>query len=185
MKYKNGIIKKIIIATAVASLPACEHTAVHELIPIGSCYLERYTQPIAPQSPKVDLLFVTDSSGSLDAEKTNLADGIDAFVAELPANTNYRIAVMLAHGSKSKYSGALFKAKTEPTVLNSQSMSLATIRSNLKTKLLNTADDSYSDGGEEGLYSLNLAMDPAPLAASQAKGFFRSDATLAVVFASV
>lgn len=46
----------------------------------------------------------------------------------------------------------------------------------------NLPDDYYSDGGEEGLYSLSKALDETNLAASKALDFMRPDADLAIVF---
>src|SRR5690606_32134463 len=84
------------------------------------CFNERFIQPEAQTSRKIDILFVTDTSGSLDDERAAVADGIDAFVEALPAEVDYQIGVMLAHGSTSQYAGKLYHARNQPSVLKSK-----------------------------------------------------------------
>lgn len=166
---------------------APEDLTSHEGVGLGSgygdrCHHERYVQPEAQLTRELDLWFVTDTSGSLDQERSDIADGIDAFVAQLPAEVNYRIGVTLAHGSRSQYSGKMFQSsRGERVILNSEEQSLSQIRQDLHSKLTRTQDDWYSDGGEEGLYSLQKALTHH-LGEAQAQGFFRNDAALAVVF---
>lgn len=147
-----------------------------------SCFNERFVQPEGEITRKIDLLFVTDTSGSLDYERRAIADGIDAFVGALPAEVDYRIGVMGAHGSRSAHSGRLYKHGPDPHVLDSMQMGLSEIRSKLRTKLMGVPSDRHSDGGEMGLYAITRAMDHGPMTSSRAKGFFREDAALAVVF---
>jgi hypothetical protein len=149
-----------------------------------SCHSERYRQPEGTVHKAVDLLFVTDTSGSLDEERQAIADGIGGFVSELPSDVDYRVAVMLAHGSRSEFSGRLWHKAGHGPVLDSRTLSLDHLRGELKWLLNNTASDIHSDGGEEGLYSFLRGLDHGPLTDSRAKGFFREDAALAVVFIS-
>lgn len=149
--------------------------------PTESCYTDQFQQPTQSVG-KLDILFVTDTSGSLDTERAAVANGIDAFVAGLSNNVDYNIAVMLGHGSTSAYAGRLYQHAAEPVVLT-KSQGLAQIRTDLRTKLSSPLNDGGSDGGEMNLYSLNRAVtDAATFAGSQSFGFFRSDAALAVVF---
>lgn len=147
-----------------------------------SCYNDRYTQPAAEISKKIDLLFVTDTSGSLNDERQAIAQGIDSFIGALPADADFRIAVLLAHGDSSSWAGKLYRKGSEAIVLDNQTMTLTEIRSALSAKLGNPSVDNATDGGEVGLYSMSRALDPDRLADSQAAGFFRSDAALAVIF---
>ena len=170
-----------------ASLTACVVPAT-DMDPSEStgpyCYKQDYTQPDTGVQ-KLDLLFMTDTSGSLDDERSQIAQGIDSFVAHLPQDGDFRIGVMLGHGSKSNYTGKLYQStRTEPYVLDSKALPMNTLRTHLKNKLTHVADDSYSDGGEEGVYSLNRALDADRLSLSRTQGFFRTDAALAVVFIS-
>lgn len=75
-----------------------------------ACYSERFRQPEVSLVKKLDLLFITDTSGSMRADRGRIADHIDAFVRTLPAGTDLQIGVMLAHGSMSSHTGRLFGA---------------------------------------------------------------------------
>jgi hypothetical protein len=148
----------------------------------NQCFNDRYVQPDAQISKSLDLLFVTDTSGSLDVERGAIADGIDAFVAQLPSNTDYQVAVMLGHGSQSKSTGKIWNTSGVQPVLSSKQMTLSAIRNGLKRNLTQVSSDAYSDGGEELLYSLTRGLKGIELADSRKKGFFRQDAALAVIF---
>lgn len=148
----------------------------------ASCFEEQYFQPAAEITKKIDILFVTDTSGSLDQERAQIASEIDSFVNQLPLDVDYQIAVMAAHGSRGSGSGKLVKIKSEPYVLRSSEMTVDQIRADLVKKLTLVQGDRFSDGGEEGLYSLNRALEHGMLTANRAHGFFREDAGLAVVF---
>lgn len=151
-----------------------------------SCYAQRFVQPDAVITRKVDLLFMTDTSGSLDEERAAIADGIDAFVQALPQEVDLRIGTMLAHSSRSSRAGKLYYygSNSAARVLNNQTQSMATIRSYLRNNLTRGPTDNYSDGGEIGTYAMTVALDDANLAAARTQGFFREDAALVVVFIS-
>ncbi|MBL7717064.1 MAG: hypothetical protein JNL01_16485 [Bdellovibrionales bacterium] len=155
---------------------------------IPACHVERFTQPQAVVTEKLDLLLVVDTSGSLNAERGKLADAMDAFVRALPSTLDYRIAVMPAHGPHSQWAGKIFRRnKNEAWILDSESMSLATIQSELKDRLTKQSEipnDSKSDGGEMGIYSLLRALDTDRVALARSQGFFRTDAALVSVFMS-
>jgi hypothetical protein len=146
------------------------------------CSEDIYYQPKAELTKKVDVLFVTDTSSSLDAERPDVAQEIRSFVNELPMDVDYQMAVMLAHGSKSTYSGKLYKASNEPLVLKSKQLTVDKIQSHLVNKLRNVKGDGGSDGGEEGLYSLQKSLKEDDLNNIRKQGFFRDDAALAIVF---
>jgi hypothetical protein len=157
-----------------------------EITPGPGCYVDRFHQPDAQITRKIDILFMVDTSGSLVEERGGIADGIDAFVGALPANVDFRIGVMTGHSSGSSWSGKLYrKGGSYPYVYDSQTMDLATIRTKLHTTLtLNMPNDNSADGGEEGMVSMNRAMDDDRLELARGQGFFRDDAALAVVFVS-
>lgn len=148
------------------------------------CYSERYEQPFVPTTNKLDLLFVIDSSGSLAEERERIGNGVDKFIAELPEGADFQIGVLLAHGSRSNHSGALYKSSIsgDSWVLDSKLLSITSMRSILKRKLANPPSDYYADGGEEGLYALNRSIQTTFLETSRSRGFFRADAALAIVF---
>jgi hypothetical protein len=168
-----------------AELPAASEGTTRSQISAseGACFVDRHQQPVGLRAQSVDLLFVTDTSGSLDREREAVAAGIDSFVAQLPAEVDFRIGVLLGHGSTSARSGRLYSAGGEE-VLRSGALELPAIREQLRRRLTGVETDSGSDGGEEGLYSLLRAISPPLLAESRAKGFFRPEAALAVVFVS-
>ena len=64
------------------------------------CEVERHVQPEAEVIKKLDLVFVVDTSGSINQERTGIANGINAFVAELPDDINLQVGVMYAHGEE-------------------------------------------------------------------------------------
>lgn len=146
------------------------------------CHAERFIQPEAEVTKNIDILFVTDTSGSLAGERAAIADGIDSFILALPEDVNYRVAVMLAHGSSSQWGGKLYQKGSEPHVLKSEEMSLPQLQNALYQKLYNPATDMSTDGGEAGLFSLSYGLQSPQLELSQSQGFFREDAALAVVF---
>lgn len=150
-----------------------------------TCIKEHYYQPNKEITSKLDILFVTDTSGSLNTERSSVATGIGNFISQLSATTDYQIAVTLAHGPKSAYYGQLYQASTEPIVLRSKNLSLTNIRTHLLSKLTNTKTDVDTDGGEAGLLSLNKSLEATRLDDIRLKqDFFRKDAALAIVFIS-
>ncbi|MBS1962094.1 MAG: hypothetical protein JST04_07760 [Bdellovibrionales bacterium] len=154
--------------------------------PSVGCYADRYTQPAADVTKKVDLLIMTDSSSSLDDERQKVSDGIDAFIRALPVDVDFRIATMLAHGGGSSWAGRIYsKYRTGAAkVLRSDTLTRDQIRSGLRDDLMHVVSDNGSDGGEIGTYSMTRAMDDDRLAESRGLGFFRDDAALAVIFIS-
>jgi hypothetical protein len=157
-------------------------------IACGSDQVERwtFTQP-QPQvkGGKVDLLFVVDTSSSLARERARVAGTVPAFVAALDPRVDYRIAVMLAHGSASARSGRLFAASGDPLVLDSQRLSVAQIQAKLGSALAAASlADADQANGEAMMLSLLNGLKPNRLAQSRAAGFFRADAALSVVLLS-
>jgi len=146
------------------------------------CYKEEFKTEPSPAKP-VDVLFVLQTSSSINDIRQTIINGINGFVNNLPAGSDFNIAVMLSHGSTSDSSGRLFKAGAEPIVLKSSQLTNAQIEAALDAKLNNAPADAPSGGGEEGMFSLfNGITTPALLTESQSAGFFRSNAALSVVF---
>jgi hypothetical protein len=148
----------------------------------NGCFVSDFSQPKKEISNGVDILFVPDTSRSVFKEREAAANGIDNFVASLPADSNYRVAVMLAHGSTSKFTGKLYSAKGEPSVLDSNTHSREEIRTQLRAKLTPPVGDPGSDGGEMGMFTLLESLKKKNLKQIRSQGFFRNDASLAVVF---
>ncbi|MGZ3711272.1 MAG: hypothetical protein ACXVBE_05925, partial [Bdellovibrionota bacterium] len=146
----------------------------------GSCYVDQFSQPAEQISHSVDILFIADTSGSMQPKRAKVADALYAFVGALPAGVDYRIGVVLAHGSNDPNSGRLYSTGANPKVLDSSTASQATIQNQLKQIML-AAPDYNGEQGEMGSYALIKSLSPAKLAESRALGFFRQDAALAVV----
>ncbi len=148
-----------------------------------SCFAQRLVQPKGTITRQVDLLFVTDTSGSLYSERRDIADGIDAFIREIPSNVDINIGLLLGHGSNSKYAGKLYRKKSNaPYVLKSSKLTVNEIRSHLRYRLTNTAGDWSTDGGEAGLWALTYALTGSRLEALQKQGMLRKTAALAIIF---
>lgn len=154
-----------------------------DLVNSQLCESEKFIQPDAQISKKIDILFVIDTSGSLDVERGQIANGIDSFVAELPVDVDYNIAVIQGHSSLSSYTGKVYGYGSNPAVLKSSELSVSDIRSYLKTNMTKVKTDYPGDGGEENLYSLTRAIT-TELEYNRQKDFFRTDAALAIVFVS-
>lgn len=149
-----------------------------------TCYTDSFNQAAELISKKTDILIVADTSGSLSEERAKIAAEIKALVQEIPSAVDYQIAIMPSHGSRSSFSGKLWSLQGEPLVLSSNKMSVEQISTSLGKSFLNMKGDSYSDGGEEGLFSLSQGLSSNAMALARQQGFFRADAALAVLFVS-
>ena len=70
-----------------------------------------------------------------------IANGIDSFVAELPVDVDYNIAVIQGHSSLSSYTGKVYGYGSNPAVLKSSELSVSDIRSYLKTNMTKVKTD--------------------------------------------
>jgi hypothetical protein len=143
-----------------------------------------FTQPEANERKSIDLLFVVDTSVSMDKKRAQLAKSVSSFVSALDPGTDYRIGVMLAHGAKSSYSGKLYAASGSRVVLDSSQQSAADIQSQLLNSLVNVVRDGDDAAGEAMLASFQKSTTGAKLTKIQSQGFYRNDAALAVIFIS-
>lgn len=177
--------EKEALYTVVGNSPSNTNTpSPGSPLPLESkmCYTQEFRQPDAEIVRKIDILLVTDTSASLNEERGVIASEIGAFVNEIPSSVDYQVAILPAHGSRGSHAGKLYKYRNEPYVLKSREMSVNAISSSLINSLTHMANDYYSDGGEEGLYSLSRSLDNGMKTAMQAHGFMRDDAALAVIF---
>jgi hypothetical protein len=153
---------------------------------VEKCTSHEFDQPVGGYN-KVDILFITDTSGSLDAQRADVAASISSFVNELDPDVDYQIGVLLGHGSLDdatpSYTGMLWQSHyNEPVVLKSSELSLTDIENELFRKLSNIDNDFWGDGGELGMYSLTNLISGAGYIEAKAEGFFRDDAALSVIF---
>lgn len=169
------------IDDAVGTPPEHEAPDTERANPPENCFGISHYQPKAEITKEIDILFMVDTSGSLDAERRAIGDGVDAFVGALPADADVRIAVMMAHAGN--WSGKLYQYRdVGPYVLNTKTMNLSDIRTILRQRMEKVVTENETDGGEVGLYSLSRALDEDRLAEAKNLGFFRDQAALAVVF---
>ncbi|HUP56846.1 MAG TPA: hypothetical protein VM598_05290, partial [Bdellovibrionota bacterium] len=117
-----------------------------------------------------------------DFERARIARDFPAFVRKLPAGADYRIAVMEAHGGASEFSGRVYSPEGVPAVLSSAEHSEAEVQKYLKRSLCETEEDADFASGEAGFYSFLRSLDADRLAEARAKGFYRPEAGLSVVF---
>jgi hypothetical protein len=151
------------------------------------CRVDQISQPDLPVV-KLDILFVADTSPSLASYRSDIAKSIGRFVEALQPGTDYRIGVLAAHSDVS------YDQKAKPssgrggrllTVLSSKKSGGMTQMTNQLVEALNRMPvDPPTDGGETGLYSLDLAISEPLLSQNRTKDFFRKDASLAVIFVS-
>lgn len=151
------------------------------------CFNDRYSQPKAIVTKKLDLLVLTDSSSSIDEYRPRIADGVDAFIRSIPSDVDYRVAVMVAHQGQSSHTGRLYSysRKGSAKVLRSDSQTLAEIRTGLRSDLTHIRTNSSGHDGEQiMMLSLARSMDDDRLVEIREQGFYREDAALAVVIIS-
>lgn len=145
----------------------------------GICYNDQYT-PEGNIIRKMDIVIVPDTSSSINDERGAIANGFDIFLNSLPPEVDYRIGVVLGHSPMTSQYGKLYQKGVEPLILDSQSMTTEDVLDGLYAKIQSPQTDNYSDGGEMGMASLLAAINNKDELRSQ--GFFREDASLAVIF---
>lgn len=161
----------------------------------GQCDIAPFVQPEGSFTSKLDLLFVVDTSQSLDEEREDIAKEIRQFVNNLSPNVDYNIAVLPAHGpvgNPETFGYLLRDYQYDPVIRSSEYSSLDEVRDELVRKmaqLTQVRDKSYFQG-EAGLLSLYKFIsidspysDSANQATQQIESRFpREDAALSIVF---
>lgn len=156
----------------------------------GPCFCQEHNQiESVLRTHKLDLLFVVDGRLSVK-EREEIANNIDDLIVALPKNMDLRVGVLPAHGSTSKLSGVLYAPANEQKVLNSSpmakaaAMSMSTIRSTLRERMVSVPADSGTAG--KGLTSLSKALNGDNEFFNLVKeGMHRQDAGLAVILVGV
>lgn len=152
------------------------------------------TQSTTQPPLDVDILFVLDTSGSLQEERAAIAAVVQQFAEELKVPTetlSFTVAFTLGWISEDPLpgvydgSGRLYRTASAPAaVLSSNSMTTGEIVAAVADTLVSpTPTDAIADGGEAGLYSLNLLLTTYRDEA-RALGFLRPGAALVVIFLS-
>lgn len=143
-----------------------------------------FQQPLAQTIvSKLDLLFVMDTSASMDDKKEAISNGLVQFVSRLPADSDINLSLLLAHG-QSQWAGKLYQRAAEPVVLRSVDLSPSELSEQFFYKLT----EAPSEAGSSGEFSLGalklLLSDQENKELAMAQGFLREDAALVVVFVS-
>lgn len=162
------------------------------------CYEGSFEQA-DPRTNKIDFVFVAETTPSLASMRAAIAAGIGETISKLPSGTDYHIAVIAAHsdvrfdgkpardasGKPSSGLGGKLIGGNSPVLKSSDfNGNMTALAAALRQRIMNMPSDPATDGGEAGLYSLDLAITGDQLRANQEKGMFRPDATQVVVFFS-
>ena len=162
------------------------------------CYEASFEQA-DPRTNKIDFVFVAETTPSLASMRAAIAAGIGETISKLPSGTDYHIAVIAAHsdvrfdgkspqdrsGKPSSGLGGKLIGGNSPVLKSSDfNGNMNALAAALRQRIMNMPSDPATDGGEAGLYSLDLAISGEQLVANQAKGMFRPEATQVVVFFS-
>jgi len=167
-----GKVKSVVVPKD----PACSATAGR--------LTWHWDQPVPNYNKAVDLLFVTDTSLSTLNERWRLARAIPHFLRGLPADADPRVAVMLGHGGKSKWSGRLFSKGSAPRVLDPKTLGEKRTEEYLEHALTCTPLEFAATNGEALMLSLKKSLSDKRMAEIKSQGFFRDGAALSVVFIS-
>jgi hypothetical protein len=141
----------------------------------------RFIQPTSLSTP-LDILFVVDTSSSMDSKRARVASNLPKFISKLSTELDYQVGVMLGHGGSSIYSGSLYSPRGRPSVLSSRSLSAVEIENQLVDRLTGVIRDASDANGEALMYSLDQSLGQAKFSKIQNQGFYRNDAALALVF---
>jgi hypothetical protein len=143
-----------------------------------------FIQTESNQKGQADLLFVVDTSGSMKDKRVRIAKQISSWTKSLKGDVDYQIAVMLAHGGASPYSGTLYSDTGSDLILKSTQLNELEIRNQLQASLQNTPLDRDEANGEMMIYSFLRSLDSDRFSKIQNAGFYRKDANWSVVFVS-
>lgn len=132
--------------------------------------------------PKVDILFVIDDSGSMDAHQKNLIDNIYLFIDKFTRRTDidYHIGVLTSTMEESSWSnslaccGALVRVSGFSVITTNTPSIIHSLSLNLKV--------GTGGAGEEAFFSPVMYALNQPLVSSQNRDFLRPEAHLAIVF---
>ncbi|NUM88463.1 MAG: fibronectin type III domain-containing protein [Bdellovibrionales bacterium] len=165
----------------------CEPSLPSSSAPLPSpkdqvCTVDRYKQNGPTDAvKKLDVLFVQDTSGSMQDDWERVAQNIQSFIAEVPADVDVSYGVILGHVGD--LTGKLYAGHKQPLVLNNQTMTVKDIQQSLHRTFVDAMKTSDAASGEALFHGLYRAVTKGA-SASQKAGFFRADAALAVVFVS-
>lgn len=172
-------MKKLLVTIlATASIVACSKQGSYlvRVPPPEAAIQEKTDNPDALVfTPKVDILFIVDESGSMSSHQKNLATNINLFVSEIAKDgfLDFHIGVVTTSMDNGNRSGRLVGVPLY--VERSTPNALAALESNLLVGI------ASSHATEKSFEPIEAALTP-PLVDGYNNGFYRDDAHLAVVF---
>jgi hypothetical protein len=155
-----------------------------------------YTQTTSAVGGKVDVLFVLDSSSSIDAARAKISASFSTFVGEFLNIGTVNVAFILSWGDPNpnggyEGSGHLYHVGTNPYVLTAHignSGEMTNLQTALAATLALTPPDQPSatsppDDGELGMYSVKQLVTVSALTnEAKSRGFLNTGAALVVIF---
>ena len=181
---KSVQLQDISQSGVTSSPPVVVQGAGNSVCPASQVVRWSFSQPNQVLKNSVDILFVLDSSSSMDNKISRISAAVPTFLASLSPGLDYQVGVMLAHGGQSCNSGKLVAARGEPKVLSSKTETVAQIQSQLQKTLESGVEDDRGSNGDALLYSLNQSLVEPQLSQTKSLGFYRPDAALSVVLIS-
>jgi hypothetical protein len=184
---------------------SCRETEKPTPPPVQRREAKPFEQRLAPITHKLDVLFVVDTSNSLDDERAAIANNMHRFTAEIAKiservgydkQIDFQMGVLLAHGPRSPLTtafnesvhGNLFAHPNESSSRGktlTSDLSISQIQTSLLERFngagnIKSVRDTSTAQGEAGLLSLQSFVERH---LSEKNGSFpRSDAALMVVF---
>lgn len=140
---------------------------------LASMHTDRFTQ--TANTPRLDLLFMIDDSGSMSDKQTQLANQVPAFLTWAQNNNvDFRVAVVTSDMDDATLSG---RFQGSPLILTPGTPDLAAAFA------ANIQRGVNGSGNEQGLAAIVAALTP-PLSTTTNQGFLRADAALGVLVLS-
>lgn len=173
-----------------APLPSSDPLEPAPSDPNAACVVDSFQQEDDPSAPirKVDILFVMDTSGSMQDDWRRVANNISGLTNVLDPDVHIRMGVILGHVESLRgklFSGEDASGRLHPKVLDTTTMSTGQI----SQALFDTFEAGIAfvkrdrGSGEAAFYSLYSAITER-YAHNKSLGFFRDDAALSIVFMS-
>lgn len=148
--------------------PRAESSESQKLVPNlnEKCFQEIFTHmPDELDAHNLDILFVI----HVKPMGLQIAKDIHSLLEELPPNIHYRLSTLFPYENSSPHCGKPRNHFTLDEALHHLTISLPIFQSNHQN---------------ESLASLSRSLDPDRIAEARVKGFFRTDAALAIFFIS-
>lgn len=169
---RTTILRGLVIPVVLLSSFGCQKNAPSfSLLPDS----EIFFQNSGAVSPKIDLLWVVDNSGSMHTSQVNVANNFSSFITDFSSrNFDYRMAVVATDAYRELYTGSttvsLFKSAGGTSIITPDTPDIT----NAFIDNIMVGTSGYGD--ERALQSFKVAMNnPAN------GGFLRADSFFAII----